>query len=123
MLYDKSSEPKTHKVVIGLAIALVLIPVVVVSCISNELGRAFGGGHTATDRTVAAARTKAKPTAENEVQRLLTVLVPVLGTPVRKALVDGCSASDVENYVSSKMPATARTFCTPPPLQNLVWRR
>jgi uncharacterized protein YbjQ (UPF0145 family) len=103
VLHNRTPAPKTLKVVIGLVIGLVVIPALVVSCVSNELSRSFGGRHTATDRTVSAARIKGKPVAEKELQRLLTVLVPVLGKPVRRALADGCQPSDGDNYLSSKI--------------------
>jgi len=57
--------------------------------------------HTATDKTVSAARAAAKPTAGADVERLVTVLRPVLGQPVRRALVDGCMLNNPDNYVSN----------------------
>ena len=110
VLHTTTSAPKSLKVVIGLVIGLVVIPALVVSCVSNELSRSLGEGHHATDRTVTAARNRGKPVAEKESQRLLTVLAPVLGSPARTALADECMPTNGDNVLSSMISCSREYF-------------
>lgn len=102
--YSARPEPGWAKVLGGIVIAVIAVATVAVLGIGWMVWSAFGGvAHTATDGTVTAARHKAKPTAEADVQRIVTLLAPTLGEPVHRALADGCMANDPDNYVSNQI--------------------
>jgi hypothetical protein len=98
---------------------------VVVLVAAVWVSTAIGGAeHTATDHTVSAARAKAIPTAEADVERIVTVLAPTLGQPALRAVVDECDRS-TEDYVTNNI-GCRRTYClyyptiAEPPLASVV---
>ncbi|HET7725574.1 MAG TPA: hypothetical protein VFK68_13125 [Propionibacteriaceae bacterium] len=54
-------------------------------------------------KAATAARNKAKPAADADVERLVRVLAPTLGTPVDRAMADGCMLNDLDSYVSAQV--------------------
>ena len=101
-VYNTRSEPTWAKILGGVVIAGIAVVALVAVGVTWFVWTALGGvSHTATDKTVSAARAAAKPTAGADVERLVTVLRPVLGQPVRRALVDGCMLNNPDNYVSN----------------------
>ena len=88
---DKEPMSPAAKVAIGVAIAVLLIPIVVMVGYPLMLYISFGGtGHDGTDSTVRAARMKADPTARSEVDLVVGQLSPALGQPEKRALIDTC---------------------------------
>jgi len=66
---------------------------------------AFGGvAHTATDHTVSAARSKATPIAQADVERIVTVLAPNLGQPALRAVVEGIHRALAVGGLGSRCP-------------------
>jgi hypothetical protein len=123
--YTTRPEPRWIKVLRGSLIAGVVIVIVVALVAAYWVWSALGGvEHTATDHTVSAARAKAIPTAEADVERIVTVLAPTLGQPALRAVVDACDGSP-EDYTTNNIgcrrtdylyyPTTAE-----PPLASVV---
>jgi len=99
--YTRGPEPRSTKV---LLITVVVIAMVLALAAASWVSSALGGvAHNATDKTVTAARTKAKPMDEADVARIVSVLAPTLGQPVSRALADGCMPNDPDNYVSNQI--------------------
>ena len=102
--YPARPEPGWAKVLGGIVIAVIAVVTLAVLGIGWMLWSAFGGvAHNATDKTVTAARAKAKPMDEADVARIVSVLAPTLGQPVSRALADGCMANDPDNYLSNQI--------------------
>jgi len=102
--YPARPEPGWAKVLGGIVIAVIAVVTLAVLGIGWMMWSAFGGvAHNATDKTVTAARTKAKPMDEADVARIVSVLAPTLGQPVSRALADGCMPNDPDNYVSNQI--------------------
>jgi hypothetical protein len=79
--YTTRPEPRWTKALRGIVIARVAIVIVVALVAPGWVWLALGGvAHTATDHTVSAARSKATPIAQGDVERIVTVLAPTLAS-------------------------------------------
>jgi len=88
--YTTRPEPRWTKALRGIVIAGVAIVIVVALVAPGWVWLALGGvAHTATDHTVSAARSKATPIAQADVERIVTVLAPTLGQPALRAVAEG----------------------------------
>jgi hypothetical protein len=96
--YTTRPQPTWTKVVGGIVIAGAAVVALIVVGVTWMLWSAFSPSHTGTDHTVTAARTKAKPTAESDVARLVSSISPVLGQPSLRAFVDWCQTASPETW-------------------------
>lgn len=99
----KAPELRSTKTPRATVIAAVATLVAVVLVVGSWVWSLGGGvAHTATDRTVSAARAKAIPMAEADVERIVTVLAPRMGQPALRAVVDGCDRG-TEDYFTNNI--------------------
>jgi hypothetical protein len=98
IVYTKRPESTVGKVVIGVVIAVVLIPILVIASFASDLYDRFGGhSYDPLETTVRTARMSADERERGDLEVIITELRPVLGAPTRRALLDECSSVNAEN--------------------------